>query len=101
MKATTRTCPECSSSFQGKGRRLTCSEACSKARQNRQLDELAARRKAANTASHEGVCDICGNDFEAKHCNHKYCSDPCVAEGLLRAIRCQRSRREAAKSVKR
>lgn len=101
MISTYRQCLECSASFPGKGRKLTCSAKCAKTRQNRQLAELAQRRREASTANHEGVCEVCGSSFEARHCNHKYCSDPCVAEGLLRAIQRQRARREAAKSARR
>lgn len=95
-KLTDRRCAECHGSFRGAGRKLTCSPECSRSRLNRQLGNLATRRREESKSRLRLNCEICNNVFDARHSLHKYCSDPCRAQGLLRAIQRQTARRQAA-----
>lgn len=94
-------CSECAGRVPT-GRTVTCSTACAKARQGRQLADRSAARSAAAKRNLKRRCEapLCGREFTAEHGNIRYCSDPCRVAGLAAAVERQRGRRQAQRKEK-
>lgn len=95
----TRKCSRCETPFPRSGKRLYCGPRCARATQLEQVKEGNDRRRARLRAEREANprpdvgCDSCLLPFTPRTSRDKYCSDPCRAVGLARAVQRQRERR--------
>lgn len=96
----TTNCAECGLSFPTKGNKLTCSLKCAKARQYKQLEQLAKRRRLKLILKEKVKCKFCPTMFIPKHKKNIYCSLGCADRGLEDAVQRQRERSEEEKRLK-
>jgi len=89
-KPVNRTCIECGTQFtyQGKGTKLVCSDACSTNRQRHQRETYGIIRVPSKPRT--CTCHICGTPFTANK-GSKYCSDACRQEAKNKQARQLRS----------
>ena len=56
-------------------RKMTCSDACSKALERRR--KAAERKREREERLHKVICVVCGREFETSRLNKKTCSTEC------------------------
>ena len=83
--------------FTEHSRKMTCSDACSKALERRR--KTAERERERAERLHKVTCAICGREFETSRINKKTCSTECGRK-LQREIsrKCGREYRERKRS---